>query len=83
MSTKIGGNVKGFPVKMLDSRHPKGYAKLREPGGSAIYRRAYAYPLGNFVFLSIRYHNSEYLIGNGDEYMRGAPDEFALGTKIN
>jgi len=37
---------------------------------------------GNFMQLVVRYNNNEYLIGDGDEYVRGMPINFQLGKMI-
>ena len=37
---------------------------------------------GNFVMLTIRWGNQMWIIGDGDEYLRGEPTEFELGGKV-
>lgn len=48
------------------------------PNGKIIKRKPIARTLGNFCQLYIRYKNQMYAIGDGDEYLRGAPDVFKL-----
>lgn len=57
-------------------------AKIRLDNEIVIYRKIKFISFGNFVMLIIRYLNNEYLIGNGDEYLRGYPKEFKLGKKL-
>ena len=57
------------------------FVKVRLPNMRIIRRAVKARPLGNFVMLSVRYKNEEYLIGDGDEYMRGVPGFFVLDFK--
>jgi hypothetical protein len=37
---------------------------------------------GNFVMNIVRYKNDEYLVGDGDEYIRGYAQVFELGKKL-
>jgi hypothetical protein len=39
--------------------------------------------LGNFVMNIVRYKNERYLVGDGDEYLRGYDKVFKLGRKIS
>ena len=45
--------------------------KIKLPNGLIIERIPKFYQLGNFYECQIRYKNKKYLVGNGDEYMRG------------
>lgn len=36
-----------------------------------IFRKVKFVPFGNFIMNIIRYKNKDYLIGDGDEYLRG------------
>lgn len=37
---------------------------------------------GNFQMISVRYQGYEHLVGDGDEYLWGMPDEFELGRRL-
>lgn len=39
--------------------------------------------LGNFVMNIVRYKNERYLVGDGDEYLRGYDKVFSLGRKLS
>lgn len=39
--------------------------------------------LGNFVMNIVRYNNERYLVGDGDEYLRGYDKVFSLGRKLS
>jgi len=52
--------------------------KIRTPEGDIIKRKPKAHRVGNFVMMTIRYKNKEYVIGSGDEYLRGMPEVFEL-----
>ena len=56
--------------------------KVKLPNGEIIKRKAYHKKLGNFVNMYIRYNNEYYWIGDGDEYIRGGKEVYALGKKI-
>lgn len=56
--------------------------KVKLPDESFIFRIPKVIPFGNFQMLAIRYNNNDYLIGDGDEYLRGLPDTFSLGRKL-
>jgi hypothetical protein len=64
---------KGVPA-YFPKNGERQFAKCQTPDGKIIMRRAYAYALGNFVQLSVRYLNAVYVLGNGDECVRGCPD---------
>jgi len=51
-------------------------------GTKIIERVPKAVPFGNFQMLIVRWNSFEYLIGDGDEYLRGMPEEFELGRKL-
>lgn len=57
--------------------------KVRLPNGQIIERVPQAKQLGNWVNLYIRYKGDDYWIGDGDEYLRGTPEVFELGSMIN
>lgn len=48
--------------------------------GRIILRKVKFVSLGNFVMNVVRYKNKEYLVGNGDEYMRGYERISTLGS---
>lgn len=54
--------------------------KVKLPNGQIIERVPHAKQLGNWVNMFIRYRGEDYWIGDGDEYLRGAPDVFELGA---
>lgn len=56
--------------------------KIKLPNGNIIERVPNAEQVGNFQMLWIRYNNEKYLVGDGDEYLRGFPEVFELGRKI-
>ena len=56
--------------------------KIKLLDNSFIYRVARGYQVGNFYQLVVRYKNSDYMIGDGDEYIRELPEYFALGKKL-
>lgn len=56
--------------------------KISLSNGEIIMRVPKAEQLGNFVILTVRYNNDEYIINDGDEYLRGYPSQFTLGKKI-
>ena len=45
--------------------------KIQMPDGKIIERTIKSSPLGNFSMNVVRIANEEYLLGSGDEYMRG------------
>lgn len=47
-----------------------------------ILRKVKHYRFGNFVMNVIRYKNNDYLIGDGDEYLRGYEDVYTLGKQL-
>lgn len=58
-------------------------AKVKLPDGTFVYRKVTIVPMGNFQMMYVRYMNKNYLIGDGDEYLRGTPEHFDLGKEIN
>ena len=58
-------------------------AKIKLADGSFIQRVVTVTPCGNFQMMSVRYKNKEYLIGDGDEYLRGVPEHFVLGRELS
>ena len=56
--------------------------RLPYPDFGVIQRVPKAVAFGNFQMLIVRWGNLEYLIGDGDEYLRGMPNEFELGRKL-
>ena len=50
--------------------------------GCIIKRKIKFVPCGNFVMMVVRYKNAEYLIGDGDEYLRGYKEVYELGRKL-
>lgn len=57
-------------------------AKIKLPNGEMIERKINVEPMSNFQMLWINYKGSKYLVGEGDEYLRGFPEYFTLGKKI-
>ena len=57
--------------------------KIQLSDGTIIKRSVKLVRLGNFVMNIIRYNNEEYLIGDGDEYLRGYDKVFTLGKKLS
>jgi len=51
---------------------------IKLPNGKMIKRVPTGHSFGNFNMLTIRYNKSNYLIGDGDEYLRGYPKYFKL-----
>lgn len=51
-------------------------AKIRMNDGKIITRKVKHERLGNFVFNIVRINNLFYLLGEGDEYMRGYDDVY-------
>lgn len=56
--------------------------KVSLPDGEIIERVPNIEMCGNFQVLWIRYNNKKYVVGDGDEYLRGYPPVFALGNEI-
>lgn len=50
--------------------------------GTIIKRKPIVDQLGNFQLVMVRYNYRIYLIGDGDEYLRGNPEYFTLGSEI-
>lgn len=51
--------------------------------GKIVIRQVKLVRMGNFVMNIVRYKNERYLIGDGDEYIRGGYDQiFKLGRKL-
>lgn len=48
-----------------------------------ITRKVRVEPCGNFVMNIVRYNNEYYLVGEGDEYLRGYSQVFTLGKKLH
>jgi hypothetical protein len=57
--------------------------KVKLPDGKIIERVPTIIPFCNFQIFTIRYNNADYMIGDGDEYLRGMPEVFELGKKLN
>lgn len=57
--------------------------KVKLPNGEVIERKPKGHMFGNFQMLTIRYKNKEYLINEGDEYLRGYPEIFELGKEVS
>lgn len=55
---------------------------IKLDNGKIINRKVKVCYMGNFQMMSVRYKNKEYLIGDGDEYLRGIPECFTLGKEI-
>jgi hypothetical protein len=68
------------PVRASDIMSQKVKIKLKD--GTVIERVPRGKSLGNFSFLIVRYKNENWVINNGDEYMRGYPDVFTLRYKL-
>lgn len=49
--------------------------KIRLDNGKIIERVPIFNSFGNFQQMTIRYKNEEYLVGDGDEYIRGGYEE--------
>ncbi len=47
------------------------YANIELLDGKIIKRKIKSFPLGNFFINIVRIQNKEYILGNGDEYLRG------------
>lgn len=56
--------------------------KVKLPNGDIIERVPKVERFGNFAQITIRYNNDRYLVGDGTEYLRGAPEVFELGKKV-
>lgn len=56
--------------------------KIQLSNGDIIKRKPNMQQCGNFQIIWIRYNNNKYIVGDGDEYLRGYPDVFKLGKKI-
>lgn len=56
--------------------------KVCLPNGEIIERTPNVTPFGNFQMIWIRYDNKKYLVGDGDEYLRGYPSMFTLGKEL-
>ncbi len=52
------------------------------PNGQIIQRVPKVVQFGNFQQMIIRYKNSYYLIGDGDEYLRGCEFIYKLGKRV-
>lgn len=55
---------------------------IKLPTGEMIKRVLNVEPMGNFQMLWVNYQGEKYLVGDGDEYLRGFPKYFTLGKKI-
>lgn len=51
--------------------------------GKIITRMIKCVQMGNFVMNIVRYNNERYIIGDGDEYLRGYDKIFELGRKLD
>ncbi len=52
--------------------------------GKTVIRKVKPVKMGNFVMNIVRYQNELYLIGDGDEYIRGNQNKiYELGRKIS
>ncbi len=56
--------------------------KIELPNGKIIERVPNFEQCGNFQMIWIRYDNKKYIVGDGDEYLRGYPDVFKLGDEL-
>lgn len=56
--------------------------KIKLATGEIIERVPNVEQLGNFQMLWIRYKGKKYLVGDGDEYLRGFPEIFEMGKEI-
>ena len=51
--------------------------------GKVITRKVSCVQMGNFVMNIVRVNNKKYLVGDGDEYIRGGYDKvFELGRQL-
>lgn len=74
----------------VDKNFKERRAKMNKPNGvkinvdgKIIIRKIKPIRMGNFVMNIVRYKNAMYLIGDGDEYLRGGYDQvFELGRKL-
>jgi len=57
--------------------------QIRIDENITVIRKVKFVPFGNFIFNIVRYKNDEYLIGEGDEYLRGYKKIYELGTKLD
>lgn len=56
---------------------------IRLDDGRVIKRKVTGKMFGNFCMLMVRYNNDTYLIGDGDEYIRGySSNTYTLGRKL-
>lgn len=56
--------------------------KIKLIDGTIIRRKAKIVSFGNFQQMIVRYNNDDYIVGDGDEYIRGGPDFYTLGKKL-
>lgn len=57
--------------------------KVRIDEEKVIERKPKVHQVGNFQIMTVRYNNKEYIVGDGDEYIRGGYDqEFTLGREV-
>lgn len=56
--------------------------QIRIDENTIVTRKIKFVPFGNFVFNIVRYKNDDYLIGEGDEYLRGYKKIYELGKKL-
>lgn len=52
--------------------------KVKLPDGEIIERTPIFHRVGNFQMISVRYKYKEYIVNQGDEYLRGYPDVYEL-----
>jgi len=55
---------------------------VRLPDGTIIKRVPKIVSFGNFQQIVVKYNNEEYIVGDGDEYLRGEKEVYDLGKKL-
>ena len=58
----------------------KNKIKVRLPDGEIIERVPKTFMAGNFCVMEVRYKGLDYAVGDGDEYLRGAPAVFEFNS---
>ena len=56
--------------------------QIKVDENTTVTRKVKFVPFGNFVMNIVRYKNDEYLIGEGDEYLRGYKETYELGKRL-
>lgn len=57
--------------------------KIKLDNGKIIERKPRFKQFGNFQMMIVRYNNEDYLVGDGDEYLRGHKDVYTLKKKLS